>query len=848
MSERIIFAPGVDRVEFLKNLAIHGINTFNTRIMNVNELADYYLMKSAVTFTEKFVDNREETIMIAKAVEGEDYFGKVTYKDICNIARAIRNIRSMVVAENEDAEIKGILDKGIFKEKNAALFSVYQKYIKSLRDEDLLDRIDIVKRALNINNKLEDVECFILEGIQLSPLEEKMLSVAFTEYKEILYKDLYQYEEKDISINSIKNCYGAANEVETILSDIYAKHKLDECTVAVADPGSYGQLFYDYAILYDIPITIGCGIPVINSNPAKLLINYTEWMTSKHFHGSALLEMIGKSYFNRNTFKNNICKKANVDCDYKEWNTILGEVKKLRLTNDSKVNEKRISDYLEALKKEGQDECSEENAKLIAILKAIAEELSISIEEFIHTYAYLRRGSKKCSEQLVMALDMAANNAIYEQLYIIQNSSIQQNIEDIIKNVLATNVKAVTSSEGKLFVVDIGKATSSIRKNLYVAGLTANKYPGSPRENYLLLDKDIELFGNNVKYLTSEGKVEEKRQKFFRMVKHASGLSCNINLSYSGLNISELKKENASSVLHDVFEKSQKNSESEKNITEFDNFVHKVDYFEPGISLTREVGKAYNRGENNEIENVRLPEKVKMNIDLLDREYSPSAISKFFESPRSFMMKYILGIEEKEELKPTETFNAKDKGILAHKLMELLGEKEIGEDEFIKLSSDGFDIYMLKNPCVYTEQEKIEKEKFVIMMRNAYNMEAKPKRELLLKEEKISAKHEESGIKISGLPDRVEKLENGNYLVVDFKTGYKVRHEENDINTCIQVVIYSYILEKNGYNVEGGEFRYLSADQIIKCRYDDEIKEKLSEKLMIFKEHLMNWDFPEKLE
>ena len=72
--------------------------------------------------------------------------------------------------------------------------------------------------------------------------------------------------------------------------------------------------------------------------------------------------------------------------------------------------------------------------------------------------------------------------------------------------------------------------------------------------------------------------------------------------------------------------------------------------------------------------------------------------------------------------------------------MEVLGEKEIGEDEFIKLSSDGFDIYMLKNPCVYTEQEKIEKEKFVNMMRNAYNMEANPKRELLLKEETLSSK------------------------------------------------------------------------------------------------------------
>lgn len=85
----------------------------------------------------------------------------------------------------------------------------------------------------------------------------------------ISINELFKVDDKPIKISSYKNCYGASNEVETILSDIYSDKNVDECTVAITDTVTNGQLFFDYALLYDIPMTFGCGIPIMNSNPAS---------------------------------------------------------------------------------------------------------------------------------------------------------------------------------------------------------------------------------------------------------------------------------------------------------------------------------------------------------------------------------------------------------------------------------------------------------------------------------------------------------------------------------------------------------------------------------------------------
>ena len=99
-------------------------------------------------------------------------------------------------------------------------------------------------------------------------------------------------------------------------------------------------------------------------------------------------------------------------------------------------------------------------------------------------------------------------------------------------------------------------------------------------------------------------------------------------------------------------------------------------------------------------------------------------------------------------------------------------------------------------------------------------------------------------MKLHGYPDRVEKTDDGSCLVVDFKSARQLSHEQDDITTCLQVVIYACLMEHNGYKVSGGEYRYIRRGETVSCRYDDDMKKQLSDRLEEFRECLEDGYFP----
>ena len=137
MKERIVLATGAGGNDLLKSLALHGANCFNLRIFSSIDLAKYVLTKSGVTVKEGFINHTEENVYIVKALSGISYFGKVTYNDVCQIASAIRQIRGLV---EDEAAIRPILEKGLFKEKNEALCAVCEKYLELFRQNEVLEK------------------------------------------------------------------------------------------------------------------------------------------------------------------------------------------------------------------------------------------------------------------------------------------------------------------------------------------------------------------------------------------------------------------------------------------------------------------------------------------------------------------------------------------------------------------------------------------------------------------------------------------------------------------------------------------------------------------------------------
>lgn len=840
MREKIYFAPGIRGSELIKSLAIHGVSCINIKIMGAGELARYVLMKSGIAIKEEFLSAKEESVVAAKAIVGIDYFGRTTYSDVKQIAQAIKHMRSLVADGDEETVIKDTLAKGIFTEKNEALFKVYQNYMKLLKDSNALDSVSLIRKAVS-EGKVLDADLVILDEYPLSSLENEFLNkISGGNYTKSNIAEIYKLSHADLKIEAYKNCYGSPNEVETILNDIYAGKELDKCTVAFTDAGTYSQLFFDYALLHDIPVTFGCGVPIINANPARLLVMYYHWITDGFYGREAINAMFHSKAFNRGVWNEQFPEPA----EGFSWNKFYEVLGGLRLTNDEKINAERIAGYKNAIAEEEsivresdekayKDFC--QRKMCIPFLEIASKELTLATEDFIAKYSYIRKGSGTNSDMLLMKVDMSAVSAIYDELGIIRRAGIAQSADDLIVNALRIGICGETSEAGKLHITDIQGALAAIRDNIYIAGLSASKFPGSPAENYLLLDSDIKLFGGASDYLTSEGKIIKKREQLLSLVHLASDLGSRIYVSYAGLNVSDLKKDNASSMIFELYRE-----ESGKNVTykELEAKVEKIDYFAPAISATREIGKEYNAGKK------IIEPVIGFNMDLdirvnLDKEWSPSAINMFLEDPITFMMVYLLNIPQPEETNPFDVITPLAIGNLAHMLMERLANSNMSRADFAKISEEYFDRYIIENPPLIMENVAEAKADFMEMMEMAYDNDSH--REVVLKEKDIHCEHP-SGIKIHGLPDRVEKLDDGTYIVVDFKSGRTVKHVQDDITSCLQAVIYAYLLEQQGYKISRGEFRYLRTGETITCDYDDDMKAALDMILTNFKKGLESFD------
>lgn len=839
MREKIVFAPGLKKHETLRSMALAGVNTIGMKIMSAPELARLALMRSGVAVTETVVGREDETALTAAAVMNVKYFERSSYADIGNISAAVCKLRNLADVPDEEKYICEKLPEGIFTEKNRALANVFVKYVSSLKENGFTDRLSLVRKAAEQAKKM-DADIICLEEFPLSPLEKMLVEkLSGGSYRTVSITELYHAEKKVPETVTVKKCYGASNEVEYIIDSIYRGKSPDQCTVAVTDYSQYSQLFFDNVIEYNIPVTFGCGIPVSNSNPAVLLKLYNTWMTDGFFGAESLTKMLSDGSFDRSAMMAEFPEDTDV-----KWSRLVEILGKLRMSNDKNANAKKIAGFRTAVAEEGKilgsryEDVIKEKEELIPFLEIAARELALPVEEFIAKYSNIRKGGNTFADTLVMKLDMSAVASLCSEIKTVRAAG--QTVSDVINDLLKMNVCRQSSSKGCVHLTDINGAFSVMRNNLYIAGMSASNYPGSPTEDYLLLDDDFRLFGESAEKYTSVECIKRKIRIFRSLITFAASMNCEIGISYPGISVSELKRANASSVIYDLFRKMYGDG-----ITwdEMNHKIETVEYFEPEVSLTREIGKAYNNGKMIDPDRPSAPvssEKADPAY-LLERTYSPSALEMFFKCPAKFMFRYVYGMDEPDETKNFDVISPIDKGILAHEMMEILADSpDISSEDFMQISGQLFDSFIGQNAVILADSVDDVRTDFIEMMENAYASD--PHNKVIFSEEKIECVHE-SGIKIGGRPDRVEQTADGKYILVDYKTGQNLKHEKDDIESCLQVVLYAYILEKNGYKVKECQYRYINLDDLITCRYDDEMRSLLDAKMNDFKEHLSELRF-----
>ena len=855
MRETILLAPGANESEVRRAMARFGIASIGLRIMNGPQLARYALMKAGQAIQGTIISREEELALTAQSMQGINYFTQTGLSDIRGVAAALREIRLIAVdGDKTEADIVSeSLRKGPFSEKNKALYDVYERLVAKIRDRKLTDGIALM-RAAEKEGSVPDAELWTLEEFPLSPLEERLAQkLSGGAVRRMTLPKLYGKEEKPLQLAAIRSCYGIRAEAETALGEIRdGKAALDTGLIAVSDARSYSQLFFDLYLEYGIPISFGCGIPIGNSYPAELLQRYTEWSTKGFFGGKSLNSLLFSDTFDRSRMPDSFRESMEKKPASKDERSFMDILSGLRLTNDAAVNAARLSAFEEALTADDPD------AAYLPALKEMAAELALPKAIFFRKYARLRPVKDDFPDSLLHRLDAAALSEICNTLDLAQAAGQDEDLVGLQSQILAKNVCRESSRSGALHVCTVREAMNSPRENLYILGLSAALYPGSPRENHLLLDDDIKAFPSDPEDRTSYGKVRRKQDDLSALLRIASALGSRITLSYAGYDTAELKRANASSMLYKIFAEA---GGSAADFESFNNAVQKVEYFDHGLSRDREIGKAVIGGAQvlSKLQDNKTAAAspsnpagdAEGNVLLgLQKVYSPSALSVFYACPRRFYLKTLLGIPEPEDEKPFEIIPASDAGTLAHSLMEFLGEGGTDKQTFLNQAGDAFDRYIAKHPPLTAHGLAREKEDFLAMMDLAYDQDAgSPRDGILLKEEDIRAEHSETGIRLHGFPDRVEITDGAAARIIDFKTARRNSFVENDIDTCLQSVIYAYLLEtklcdeEQTMSVTGGEFRMLRLKDKTGFVYDDAMKAALTEKLKTLKAALDTGQF-----
>ena len=818
MIEKILLLSGANGTELIRMMARFHCNSLGLRIMNAAEFARFVLMRSGIILEESFLPRKQEAAVIDGFVREISYFASAGYADSEKIADTLYCLRSLI-AENEFEKLNEILPGGEFPDKNKSLLSVYDRYLAALKVSRNIDTIGLLRKAMAEAKPLE-CQVYSLREFPLTPLEYALLARLAPQATYGSLPTRLGVERVPLHNIDYTESYGASNEVEAIYDYILSNNlPFDECVVATANPNPYAQLFYDFSQSNDLPITLGCGIPILNSNPAKLLKLVYDWNTTGYHGIDALTALLRSDALDQKKLLDALGIEKLWQLD-----RILQIAGQLRLNFDLEENKRKLA----ALPP------NDKNAVYYPGVSALAEELALGESKLLRKYALIRDGA-------IGRVDRSAISMICGALDAYSKFNGGSPLEQIIPEILQRAVCSENSREGALFVTGISGAMASMRKHLFVAGMSASNFPGTPRENYLLLDSDYRLFANEPfvgedMLPTSVNLVQRKKDALMALLTLASALGVHIHISYSGYDLAALKEENPSSVLFDIFKHQYGESATLKQYKEA---FRSVGYFDGQVTDDHTIGRAYIQGKEILSRNADFAEVACAHT--LDKAFSPTAIDDFFSCPRHFFLTRILGVREEEPDDPFTIIDAKSIGTLAHSLMEDLAYTPCNKDDFLQKSAAAFDQFLLTRPPIHSETAEREKTIFCKMMANAYDQD--PQNEVLSSEEKQTFLHG-SGILLEGYPDRVEKTSEGEYIIADYKTGKRITHQANDIDTCLQVVIYAYIMEQKNIPISRCEYRYLRDGVTVPCRYDDAMKEKLNDKLLVFKNALTTGQFP----
>lgn len=788
MEKTFIYVPDVNENEYLLSLNRAGKNLFNVQIVN-----SLKLVKEALMFADyELIDALASRCLLYSLCKDIEEYKDINYEDCNKLYNALCTARSLI-EDNEVQEFERIFSDGEFKEKNTAFLKLYKAYMSYLTQNGIDDTISLIRKAIALNSPLSENLTVFIE-YNLSPLEKRLLKTLFKNIQYTTYHEYLGLEDK-YKTDSFLSFYGFNNEIEYTLNYIIQnKIPYGLCNILCID-SKYLPVLQTYSKLYDIPMSFHTGYRVKDSQAYKLLNLLHSWNEEEFYSFDSLKRFVHSPYFD--------LRKLEEDTALTIKDSYLKQLSDLKIGID---NHENLNIF-----KEVSDETEFENIKNIAACFS-------SYADIIDKYTL-------CLNDF----DTSAREYICDYLKKTRNIPLSETLESLG----SVYLKKEKYRADALNIISIDDALNCFNKYLFIMGLNASVFPGKVLENYILLDSDLERF--NIKDAPySYETIEINKKKLNDIIHIYSSVNSYISLSFSEFNLNDLKEENASSILFEIYKKQSLDDDIDK----FNSVIEHHGFFETPLSFCQNAGLSYLNGEliDTSFEDKSEPYMPKEELLL-----SPTGLERFFDCPKYFYYRYILKLKEDETDDPLQILEGSATGTMVHAAMEEYGNDPTKDsDRAFNYASNIFDDYLKRRIPLNSAGVKQLKDDYLNMVKNG--LDSDPGNEILASEKEIDFYCK--GLHFRGFVDRIEKINENEYIIIDYKTYSDVKNKQDDIDSCLQIILYAYGLETMGYKVKYCEYRYLNNRRKIRTYYSEDMKDKLLNKIDIFKESLNSGNYP----
>lgn len=843
MENKLIYSSKINSSELLRSLAVNGVDSLGIDICNLNNLIVKANINTGFPITANVLNSNEILNRVLSFFLEKIDLKYVSYQDIQHFISTLNEVRYYYGGDNESKSLENVFNK-FESDVSLQLFKkFYNEYISALGpDEDIFT---FAHKLINYckQNALKPFKIlYYFEEDNLTPFELYALNSLSENVQGISVLSLFKNLKKS-KISNIIPAYGERNEIAHVLKTIIEnQYPLDECLIILSDKNSYAYELCRAKEEFNVSFTFETGVPITNMNVYKLY--------------KILLQM-NEIYFNDVNGYLSLFNSQLLDLDklnVKHPIQLAQLLGRLKISFNKDENEIKILNF-RRIQKDFSEEFNliiekidrlipDNKNEILNELYFVVDELSKGIGYFLKTYCLLNGKDeeleKLATEYLLGAFETA------EEL----PSEIRESYLSTLGN---KYLKREILNSNAIHVCEIPQGFSSFRKHTFFIGLNANLYPGDAKEDFLFSDEAYEILCG-IKSISGL-KTKQKNETLRKLIEIHLNLNEDVFLSYNSKQIKEVRDLNPCSVLLDYAEDFFDEDNKKKNKDEPDALTKKrlnCSYYDSDLLSMSTIA---NIAISNELITYQPLNILQTEIDnktikyLLEaKRYSPSKLVAFFNCPLKFYLDNIEYADEVITYDPLKPMAGNRFGDLFHYMFEhfvnLNGNIE--KDELIKYGENLYNIYSIIDISIGNQD--VEKRAFINAIEATYDFLTSnfvingSKPEYCVDGDKSQI----NGLHFRGSIDLVTSDKNKNIIVVDYKTGMHIEHQENDLDSCIQGVVYCNLYALiTGKKVSKMVFFYprLAKTVVFDNPCSDEIIIELNNRVELIKEALKNKKF-----